>query len=473
LKRKGIAPAAIIEPTCGIGAFIKAALVEFPDLEQFFGVEINEEYVAQARENAGPKARVEAGDFFVVDWEMVLSSNTGPWLVLGNPPWVTNTELGVLGSSNLPTKSNFQRHKGLDAITGKANFDISEWMLLNQLNWLRKRSGWIAMLVKTSVARKVLRQVWRRGDPVGRSAIYKIDAMQYFGAAVDACLFLLPISQGENSLYCDVFDGLEDRSPSSTLGFHDRMLVSDVEAYMRHRELVGENSHYTWRSGVKHDCSKVMELSKNSRGELENGLGERVDIEDDNLFPLLKSSDVAKERTKTNRYMLVTQRKIGADTAYLASCAPKTWKYLIRHADLLDARRSIIYQRKPRFSIFGVGSYTFAPWKIAISGFYKTLNFIKVGPVDGKPIVMDDTIYFVPCRSESEADQILSIVRSGPFTELMDAMAFLDEKRPITAELLKRISIDRVANILGLTLEVDNRVQTGAQQHFSFAAPQI
>lgn len=120
------------------------------------------------------------------------------------------------------------------------------------------------------------------------------------------------------------------------------------------------------------------------------------------------------------------------------------------HASLLDARGSVIYRAKPRFSVFGVGSYTFVPWKVAISGFYKTLNFMKVGPMDNKPVVMDDTIYFLSCQSEAEADFILRLVRSKPFTTLVGAMVFNDEKRPITAELLKRISLERVADQMGL-----------------------
>ena len=119
------------------------------------------------------------------------------------------------------------------------------------------------------------------------------------------------------------------------------------------------------------------------------------------------------------------------------------------HAEKLDARSSVIYRDKPRFSIFGVGAYTFAPWKIAVSGFYKTLNFMKVGQVDGKPVMMDDTIYFLPCQSEAEADFILELVRSQPFAELLNAMVFNGEKRPITAELLKRISLELVAEQLG------------------------
>ena len=40
-----------------------------------------------------------------------------------------------------------------------------------------------------------------------------------------------------------------------------------------------------------------------------------------------------------------------------------TWSYLQRHSALLDRRGSVIYKNKPAFSIFDVGSHSFAPWK--------------------------------------------------------------------------------------------------------------
>ena len=43
-------------------------------------------------------------------------------LVIGNPPWVTNSKLSSLNSTNLPIKSNFKNHSGLDAMTGKGKF---------------------------------------------------------------------------------------------------------------------------------------------------------------------------------------------------------------------------------------------------------------------------------------------------------------------------------------------------------------
>ena len=48
----------------------------------------------------------------------------------------------------------------------------------------------------------------------------------------------------------------------------------------------------------------------------------------------------------------------------------------------------------------------------------------KVGQIDGEPLMMDDTLYFLPCQSEAEADFILELVRSQPFAELLNAMVF-------------------------------------------------
>jgi hypothetical protein len=466
IANMGIEPTEIIEPTCGRGAFLEAAIPAFPAAASLLGVDINPDYIEEARvrirATGCQRARVEPGDFFVTDWDHLVATGSGPLLVLGNPPWVTSSELGSLKSTNLPTKSNFQGHRGLDALTGKANFDISEWMLLQQIEWLRRRSGWIAMLVKTSVARKVLRQMWKSDKPVGQASIFKIDAMRHFGASVEACLFVLPIGINSPSNDCDVFDGLDEVEPKGTIGWHDGHLVSDVTAYTKHRELVGPNPERVWRSGVKHDCSKVMELTRDNDGALYNGLGERVKIEPDLLFPLLKSSDVAKGRPRGDRYMIVTQSKVGADTSEIATNAPETWAYLTDHGEQMDARGSVIYRGKPRFCIFGVGDYTFAPWKIAISGFYKSVRFSKFGPLEGNPVVFDDTVYFLPCWSEEEADLILTLVQSNPYRELLASMTFSGEKRPITTDLLRRISFEKVAASIGLLDELASYVSEAA-----------
>lgn len=445
LKSLRVLPSLIVEPTCGRGAFLLAAAEHFPNA-RLLGLDINSSYLDEARSRLGDaQAELVHESFFNFDWATKLNEQEGPLLVLGNPPWVTNSELGSLGSSNLPTKSNFQNHRGFDAVTGKANFDISEWMLLQNVLWLSNRPGAIAVLCKTAVARKVLRSIWRAKTIVSDARIYKIDALGHFGAAVDACLFVLQFG-GEPSTTCAVFETLQSVEPTQRFGLADGHIVSDIDQYQKWRHLSGTKSAFTWRSGVKHDCSKVMELELTETG-LVNGYGQAVDIEETFVFPLMKSSDIAGARKRDRkRFVIVTQRTIGEDTRGIEIAAPRTWAYLQANSAALDARTSIIYRNKPQFSIFGVGPYTFAPWKVAISGLYKRFAFKLFGPADGRPMMFDDTVYFLPFESEADAQFVLSLLQTEEALGFLESQVFWDDKRPITVDLLKRLNISTLAD---------------------------
>ncbi len=450
LHHLGIRPRSILEPTCGRGAFIAAATAIFPDAQSIIGIDINREYIASNVATNGRGVEMRHGNFFKVDWTSVVTEVGEPWLIVGNPPWVTNSNLSAIESDNLPAKSNFQGRQGIEAITGKSNFDISEWMILRYLDWLEGKAGAIAVLCKTAVARKILLHVWGKGGDSLRSArIYEIDALEHFGAAVDACFFVLEIEPKAQTLSCDIFDTLESEACSRTIGFLDGQIISDVAAFKKYRDLLGPENRYVWRSGIKHDCSKVMELTNTISQGYQNGLGETVALEDAILFPMLKSSDIGNGRIRCRRVMVVTQERVGDDTSHIRMKAPETWNYLKRHAALLHKRGSSIYKNKPAFSVFGVGPYTFAPWKIAISGFYKKLCFVKVGPVRGRPVVFDDTIYFLPCWSEEEACFVEALLHSEPAQGFLHSMIHWDEKRPITVEVLHRLSLHKLAAMLG------------------------
>jgi hypothetical protein len=383
-----------------------------------------------------------------VDWPKVLCKLIEPILVVGNPPWVTNSALGVLGSANLPDKSNFQNHSGMEALTGKSNFDISEWMLIKLLEVLSGRQATLGMLCKTGVARKVLAHAWKNDISLAGAEIHPIDSARTFGAAVDACLLVCSLSAAGQDRDCRVFRQLGDAKPSAVIGYHDEQLVADVSAYQRRKHLAGDEL-YKWRSGVKHDCSKVMELWKEGNA-YRNGFDELIDLEDDYMFPMLKSSEITNGRSKSpTRWMLVPQKAVGDETSVIRVVAPRTWEYLKSCGELLDRRASSIYRNRPRFSVFGIGDYTFAPWKVAISGFYKQLNFATVGPHEEKPVVLDDTSYFVPCQSQHEAEYIAGMLNSEPARDFFSAYVFWDAKRPITIDLLRRLDLASLATELG------------------------
>lgn len=461
LLKAGVSPASILEPTCGRGSFLLAAARTFTSAEKMAGVEINPQYSQYAQQSLNRLGtdipfEIVTADFFSFPWEAFIRRLPQPLLIVGNPPWVTNTELGTLDSKNVPRKSNFQNHRGIDAITGKGNFDISEYMLLRAIEWLNDTSGTLAMLCKTAVARKILVQAWKKRFRIKRADIYLVDASTHFGAAVDAGLFVVQFDPGVTTFECRVHPDLETPA-NSTFGTCNDRLVADVARYARWRHLDGRKRG-TWRSGIKHDCSKVMQFVPEG-SKYRNGLGELVDLEHKYLYPVLKSSDLANHLSPQPRYyMLVPQRFIGEQTDNIRHDAPHTWKYLVEHGAFLDQRSSSIYRKRPRFSVFGIGDYSFAPWKIAIAGLYKTLTFRLVRPFHGRPVVLDDTCYFYSSGSEKEAMVVLEMLNSPAASEFLSSLIFWDDKRPVTAELLNRLDLFQLAKELGRLEDLPDRI---------------
>jgi hypothetical protein len=447
LQSLGWQPDVIIEPTCGVGAFVLAAARTFSDAREVLGYEVNDSYleILRARLKAEPcasRVRLEHADFFGTDWKERTNTLPGRLLIVGNFPWVTSAAQGAIGGTNLPEKSNFLGFNGFDAISGKANFDISEWMLLDVLRWLSTRGGDVAMLVKTAVARKVLAHAERQREPVADAQMVEIDAKKYFGASVDACLLTIRLDPKATPSYdYTVFSNLGDRQ-GRKVGHRRGLTISDLHTFESCSFLVGQ-SPQKWRSGVKHDSSAVMEFTRRANG-YENGLGEIVQLEDTYLFPLMKGSDVGSNKRWRGKFVLVPQRAVGADTSPIRVLAPKTWAYLEAHGKQLDARGSTIYAKNPRFSIFGVGDYAFKPWRIAICGLYKALKFRLVAPLEGRPVMFDDTVYYVSFDTEDEARTTLAALESERALGLLASLIFWDEKRPIKTAILNVLDWSRI-----------------------------
>ena len=259
------------------------------------------------------------------------------------------------------------------------------------------------------------------------------------------------LKPGGNSQECNSYPNLESSNADTVFGMRDGRLLKDVRKSKEFENLHG-SPFAKWRSGVKHDCSKVMELVLEKGNSYRNGFGELVNLENDYLFPMLKSSDLANGISEPTRFMLVTQKRVGEDTSKIEYQAPNTWNYLCSHADRLQNRSSIIYRNRPNFSVFGVGPYTFQPWKIAISGFYKHLQFRCIGPHNKKPIVLDDTCYFLAFDTEKDARLILDLLNSDIAKEFYTSLIFWDSKRPITVSILNQLSLHAVSVKMGVTL---------------------
>src|SRR2546423_1684117 len=79
---------------------------------------------------------------------------------------------------------------------GPSNFDLAECVWLKLITELAPQRPTIALLCKTRVARHVLTWCGRNGVPVARAALHLLDSRRWFGAAVDAGLFVLELGTG-------------------------------------------------------------------------------------------------------------------------------------------------------------------------------------------------------------------------------------------------------------------------------------
>lgn len=457
--KEDFTPDIIVEPTFGKGSFIISALKTFPKLRRVYGVEIHEPYFWSTKfailelfiENPNlnkPLIFLNCEDIFKFDFGIIgkesIKENV---LVLGNPPWITNSELSVLNSNNLPTKSNFKSYTGFEAITGKGNFDIGEYIILMMLNSFAKHKGYIAMLAKNSVIKNLICDLPKMNYDISDMTALKFNAKTYFNAAVEASLFKCRFGRSSHQYICKVSSLDKPNLIVSKFGWIDNKFVSDVALYQKSNIFDGV-CHFTWRQGVKHDCSKILELDMVD-GKYTNGFNKKLTIEDDLIFGLVKSSDLQSPLVaKPRKYIILTQKKVGEDTAYLAERFPNTYQYLTENVQFFSDRKSNIYKGKPQFAIFGIGEYSFKPYKVAISGLYKKSFFSLILPFHNKPVMLDDTCYFLGFDDISESLIALSILGSSFTHNLLRAITFIDAKRPYTKDVLMRIDLIKIAEHL-------------------------
>lgn len=453
-NQKKANPKLVIEPTCGKGNFIVAALSSFNEIETIIGVEIYKPYTWETKFNiiefyiSNPnehKPKIEIFHFSVYDFDFKLISNKtkDEILVLGNPPWVTNSKLSSLESNNLPQKSNFKKHSGFDAITGKGNFDIGEYITLMMFDAFQNSNGYLAFLVKNSVIKNVIFDQHKRKYKISGFEKLTIDSKKEFGVSVEAALLFCKL----NSKPEYTCKELNFYRPSKTLkefGWVGDKFVSNTDLY-RHSSDIDGVCPFEWRQGIKHDLSSIMELER-VNGRYINGKKEGIDLEEDLLFGVLKSSDLKQTViNQPRKFTIITQKKVGQDTSFIKEKYPKIYKYLQLHETSFNKRKSSIYKNKPNFSIFGIGDYSFLPYKVAISGLYKTFTFSLILPFENKPLMLDDTCYFLGFDNIEFATYTTILLNSDKTKELLQAITFLDAKRTFTKEILMRIDLFKLA----------------------------
>lgn len=447
-----LSPSFVLEPTFGTGNFIDGAISVFDTINTLYGVELNGDYFSTTKEKFYKEKNIILynADIFSFDFSTIKDnlSKTDELLIVGNPPWATNSQLSSLNSYNLPMKENFKGYSGLDAITGKGNFDIAEYIILQLLSEFSGYNCTLAMLCKTIVAKNIMRDMKKYRFSISSSDMYVFNANEVFNVSCDAALFVIKLGDCISSV-CNVYDFNTNESLRQ-FGWKDGVFYSDISSNSFSSDIAGQ-CQYEWRQGIKHDCSKVMELKRLENGLFQNGLGETMEFTIGRyVFPLLKSSDIKSYEIQcTRKYVIVPQQQVNADTSVIEREDNAVWRYLTAHETLLNARRSIIYKNSPKFSIFGVGDYSFSKYKVGISGFYKEPVFALI--IGDCPIMLDDTCYFLSFGNITDAIITTALLNSPICIAFLKSIAFLDSKRPYTKEVLKRIDLLKLSELVPFT----------------------
>lgn len=455
-NQKKINPKIIIEPTCGKGNFIVAALTVFQQIETIIGIEIYKPYTWESKfsiidyylsnpDSNKPKIEIFHNNVFEFDFSSIADKIKGEILVLGNPPWVTNSKLSSLDSDNLPQKSNFKKHSGFDAITGKGNFDIGEYITLMMFDAFQHSSGHMGFLVKNSVIKNIVYDQLQRKYKISDIEKLTIDSKKEFNVSVEASLLFCKLNKSPHYT-CKEYNFYQSAPFIKEFGWVSGKFVSDTGLY-RHSSYIDGDCPFEWRQGVKHDLASVMELER-SNGNFTNGRNQETELEEDLIFGILKSSDLKQSViSQSRKYTIITQKKVGQDTSGIRQKYPKIYEYLNFHRELFKQRKSSIYSNKPDFSIFGIGDYSFLPYKVAISGLYKTFSFSLILPANNKPLMLDDTSYLLGFDNLEFAAYTSILLNSDITKEFLQAITFADAKRTFTKDILMRIDLYKLAQL--------------------------
>ena len=450
LQQNNISPRIILEPTCGQGNFIIASLVNFDKIEKIYAIEIQEKYIWQAKFNildffltntntSKPEINIIHSSYFNFDINSIREFiKNKELLIIGNPPWVTNSTLSQINSNNIPQKSNFKNHKGFDAITGKSNFDIAEYITLDLIKHFGNINGHLAFLIKNTVINNIIYDQLKSKLPIANIQKQNIDCKKEFNVSVDASLFICSLNSKPDYICTET--NFYTSEKKRYFGWNNDKFMSNISDSDNN---IDGHCHFEWRQGVKHDCSKIMELTYIDN-KFHNKSNDIFDLEEELVYPILKSSDLkATTAPHSRRYTIVTQKYVGQDTSYIKNY-PLTYEYLYKNIDLFRNRKSKIYKNKYDFSIFGIGEYSFKPYKVAISGLYKTYHFCLVKPQDGKPVMLDDTCYFIGFDNLEQAELIWNILNTDIVSDFLKSITFTDAKRMITKDILMRIDFQKI-----------------------------
>ena len=386
--------------------------------------------------------------------------------LVGNPPWLTWDRLDP-GVKQALRERDVERlgllpHEGAASRLGHSNDDLSVPFVWICLDRYLADSGTASAVLKRDLLTGPAGAVFR-GLSVGERSlavqgIHDFGALAPFGGQVgaDAALYTLradadpsfPVEttrwHADGEANFDSLSGIRATLRQTTtelapLDPEDRRsawLPTDDD-----RAALGECAHEI-RHGVKDDAEAVFAIERDQLAEIEHN----------RVYPYLKSRHIVKYGLFGHDLRLVPVDKAGeGDESSLSAACPATYEYLDAHREQLADRGSSWLDGGPFYNVFGVGEYTWAPYKLVWCrlGFKPHFAVVSTAtdPTLGEKLVVPgDHCMFVGFENERAAHALCALLNSSVYQRTLRELAG-NGKASLSKSVVSELELPPVAAI--------------------------
>jgi SAM-dependent methyltransferase len=437
--------------------------------------------------------------------------------IVGNPPWVNWEHLpDEYRASTVPLWEHYGLfpHGGMDTILGKGKKDIS--MLMTYVagdRYLRRggRLGFVLSqtLFKTSGAGQGFRRFTFPDETPFAPLIVEdmVELKPFEGAANRTCVAIFikgrspryPVSyaywykRGAGRGSAIGFDTPYEEVTSQLVSFRQwqaapvdpkdatsAWITAKPKALRAIRNILGKSEYRAyegsntggangvyWVEVVGTRPGNVAVISNITAGAKRKVEFTQAAIESDLLYPLLRGRDVERWRAEPSAHIIMAQdpkTRSGIPVERMKREYPKAFSYLSRVEDLLKSRaayRRYFTEEDAFWTMFNIGEYTFAPWKVVWREQASGLTAAVVGPHGKRPVIPDHKLMMVPVESQQEAYYLCGVLNSVPARLVVSAYAI---ETSISTHVTENVRVPRFSkgNRLHLKLAELSRMAQGA-----------
>ena len=445
--------------------------------------------------------------------------------VVGNPPWIKweflareyKKKLSVL---YLKVYKLFS-HKGMKAAMGYAHDDISIVFTYVALDKYLKPGGKCAFFLKQTLYKSVAGKEFRKfcidkvtgKVPLKVHKVHDLVELKPF-SPMQSETSLIILEKGDETEYPVPYiiwkmkEGKTSAEISNDLNLSKVLKLTEkieCEAYSDPSfedkaapwvivpkgvkpSVIATENPYDARHGIVDDLDGVFQveiLGKTAKGllQIRNSVSGRrrvkqvtAEMEPDLIYPLLKPKYVKRWRITGYDYVILPQREYGENNEKeLKTKYPFTYKYLLRFKNDLLKRTSRWFKNKPFYTVFGLGNYTFKPYKVVWSAIgylpdFAVASSVKDDYLGKKVLIPDNTIGFIPLDSEDEAYFLCGLLNSSYIKSIITHKS-TKSKWGVSMELIKQLPLPRFNSeneqhrmLVALAKEVSKLLSEGKEE---------